>query len=137
MLAVAVLCRRFPHAYKHVNTPSIPKKANNILPLDQRVLSVFSAVYRVEIGAWNQILSGWFRSHLHPSVHGGIQGHESLDASWDAQADIESALLHETDLTIASVDYFKYFVSFDHQWVHGFLILIGFPAVLADMILDL
>ena len=78
-----------------------------------------------------------FRSHLHPPVHGGIKGHESLDASWDDQADIESALLHEANLAIASVDYFKYSDSFEHQWVHGFLILIGFPAVLADMILDL
>ena len=31
----------------------------------------------------------------------------------------------------------QYFDSFEHEWVHGFLILIGFPPVLADMVLDL
>ena len=118
-------------------TPSIPKKADSTRPLDQRLLSIFSAIYRVEIGAWYQILSCWFRSHVHPSVHGGIKGHEPLDASWDAQADIEHALLQESDIAIASVGYFKYFDSFEHEWVHGFLVLIGFPQALADMVLDL
>ena len=35
VLAVAVERRRFPQAYKHVNTPSIPKKADSSRPLDQ------------------------------------------------------------------------------------------------------
>ena len=30
-----------------------------------------------------------------------------------------------------------YFDSFEHHWVHGFLLLLGFPPCFADMILDL
>ena len=62
---------------------------------------------------------------------------EFQEVSWDAQADIEEALLRNIDLLFAAVDYFKYFDSFDHIWVHKFLILIGFPEVLADMVFDL
>ena len=52
MLAVAAKVRRFPKDYKHVNTPSIPKKEDSDKPFDQRLLSVFQAANRVEVGAW-------------------------------------------------------------------------------------
>ena len=70
-------------------------------------------------------------------MHGGFKGHEHLAVSWDAQADIEAALLQDTQIALASVDYFKYFDSFHHWWVHGFLSLLGFPPCFVDMILDL
>ena len=69
-------------------------------------------------------------------VDGGVKGHEHLAVSWDARADIEAALLQDTQIALASVDYLKYFDSFDDQWVHGFLLLLGFPPCFADMILD-
>ena len=75
---------------------------------------------------------------MHHDLHGAIPGHEAAEvASWDAQADIEHALIHNIETMFAAVDYFKYFDSFDHKWVHGFLCYIGFPAALADMVLDL
>ena len=89
------------------------------------------------MGAWYRILAPWFHSNLHPDIHGGVAGHEALEVSWDAQADIEEALLRNLDLLFAAVDYFKYFDSFDHKWVHGFLLLLGFPVALCDMILDM
>ena len=103
--------------YRHVPTPSIPKKADSVLPLDQRLLIAFLGVYRVEVGAWYRSLAPWFFQRLHPSVHGGIPGHEFLEVSWDAPADLEAALLH--------------------QWVHGFLNFLGFPPAFTDMSLDL
>jgi hypothetical protein len=89
------------------------------------------------MGAWYKILAPWFHSNLHPSIHGGVRNHEALEVSWDAQADIEEALLQDVDMLFSAVDYFKYFDSFDHSWVHGFLIRIGFPGVLADMMLNM
>ena len=70
-------------------------------------------------------------------MHGGIPGHEHLEVSWDAQADLETALLKCLPLSVCSVDYFKYFDSFGHKWVHGFLNFLGFPPALTDMTLDL
>ena len=69
-------------------------------------------------------------------MHGGIPGHEHLEVSWDAQADLETALLECLPISVCSVDYFKYFDSFGHKWVHGFLNFLGFPPALTDMTLD-
>jgi hypothetical protein len=66
-----------------------------------------------------------------------VCNHEALEVSWDAQADIEEAMLRNLDLLFAAVDYFKYFDSFDHHWVHGFLLKIGFPNALVDMVLNM
>ena len=135
VLDLAIDLRTFTTAYRHVLNPAIPKKADSDQPLEQCVLSVFSALYRVEMGAWYRILAPWFHSNLHPAIHGGVSNHEALEVSWEAQADIEDALLRDVDLLFAAVDYFKYFDSFVHQWVHGFIRRIGFPTALADMVL--
>ena len=42
-----------------------------------------------------------------------------------------------TSLTIASVDYQKYFDSFPTEWTHQFLLALGIPPALADMTADL
>ena len=60
-----------------------------------------------------------------------------MEVSWDAQADLETALLKCLPLSVCSVDYFKYFDSFGHKWVHGFLKFLGFPPALTDMTLNL
>ena len=79
----------YPKAYYQVNAPAIPKKPGEKEPLKQRILAVFSAVYRVEAGAWSRILMPWFIPKLHPMLYGGIPKRDSSDATWEAQADIE------------------------------------------------
>ena len=60
VLALAVLLRQFSSPYRDVPTPSIPKKEDSVKPLDQRLLTIFSGIYRVEVGAWYRILAPWF-----------------------------------------------------------------------------
>ena len=124
---------RYPSAYYHVNSPSIPKKANETAPLKQRILAVFSAVYRIEAGAWAKIIMPWFIPKLHPKIFGGIPRCDSSDATWEAQADIEEALLAGTPITLGSLDYHKYYDSFDYDWVKGFLIFLGFPQAYVEL----
>ncbi len=57
VLDLAIDLRTFTTAYRHVLNPAIPKKADSDKPLEQLVLSVFSALYRVEMGAWYRILA--------------------------------------------------------------------------------
>lgn len=53
---------------------------------------------------------------LHPSIYGGIADHECVEASWDAQADLESSLLNDMKTVFATYDQRKYFDSFDHMF---------------------
>ena len=115
VLHLAIAQHRFPLVYKHVNSPCLPKKGSASTPIDYRLLAVFSAIYRVEIGAWFKLIYKWFTSCLHPCLHGGIPGHEAAEVSWDAQADIEHALINKLHAVLLVVDYFTFFDSFDHQ----------------------
>ena len=49
---------------------------------------------------------------MHPSVVGAIPGLEALDVAWDAQADLEIAMLNKTKLVLSSYDFKKYFDAF-------------------------
>ena len=57
--------------------------------------------------------------------------------AWEAQCDVEEALHENWKLTIASVDYQKYFDSFPVEWTHGFMLELGVPSALADMTAEL
>ena len=72
MFDLAIEQHTFPTVYRQVLNPAIPKKADSYKPLDQRVLSIFPPLYRVEMGAWYSILAPWFHSNLHPAIHGGV-----------------------------------------------------------------
>ena len=81
---------------------------------------IFSAVYRVESRAWFAILAPWLYETLHDDVHGGRAHHECMEASWDAQADLEAAMLSQSAVVFASYDLMKFFDSFavidDHNF---------------------
>ena len=65
-------------------------------------------------------------------MHGGIPGHESCEVSWDAQADLEYAIIAKLNTILLMVDYFKFFHPFDHQWARGFLFMLHFPKALVE-----
>ena len=58
---------------------------------------------------------------------GGVAEHECVEAAWDAQAEIEEALLESQRLVFASYDQYKYFESFDHTFIRSLLIAHGVP----------
>ena len=134
MLYLAISLERFPNTYSTITTPCLPKKGAGSKPLDHRLLSIFSTVYRVEAGAWFSILYPCCVTCLH---NGGIPGHESCEGSWDAQADLEFAIIAKLKMCLLMVDYFKFFDSFGHQWVRGFLHMLHFPKALVEMIFNM
>ena len=85
ILALAAELRTFPSAYRHVLIAAIPKKGLSPDPVKQRLLTLFSAVYRVETKAWFRKLQSWLLPTLHPDLHGAIAGHEAIEASYDCQ----------------------------------------------------
>jgi hypothetical protein len=58
---------------------------------------------------------------------GGLPGREPGEASWDAQAQLEGAMLEGTDCILASLDYRKYFDSFDIEFTVQMLRHAGLP----------
>ena len=77
------------------------------MPLDHRLLAVFSALYRVEAGAYFELLKPWLRSILHPDVVGALAGLEALDIAYEAQIDLERAIQMGSDMCMAAFDYEK------------------------------
>ena len=122
----------YPDAYYQVATPCIPKKDQGNAPLDHRMLAFFSALYRIESGAWYDQLLPWLTRVLHPSVIGALPGREAAEIAWDAQAFLEHAMLHGLEGALSTYDFKKYFDSFDYNFAREMLIHAGFPVALAN-----
>ena len=116
-----------PESYEHAYMTAIPKKGKDPKPLHQRMLTIFTALYRVETKAMFMQIKQDFMNRLHPDLYGGVGGKEALEAAWDAQLDIEQALVNKQDLVFLTVDYRKYFDSFDRRFMKKFLDHFGLP----------
>ena len=123
---------KYPTAYYQILTPSIPKKEKGNGPLDHRLLAIFTALYRIEAGAWFDQLLPWLQSVLHKDVIGAIPGREGAEVAWDAQAYLEYAMMMNQSGAISTYDFKKYFDSFDYQFTKKMLVHLGFPANLAE-----
>ena len=60
----------------------------------------------MEAGAWYRILYPWFLAKLHPAIFGGVPQHDAADVSWEAQADLEEAMLDRIKIVLVSIGYF-------------------------------
>ena len=124
---------KYPDPYHVVNMTALKKKPDSTLPLEHRMLTVFSALYRVETGAWYEILMPWVKKILHPDVVGALEGWEALDIAWDAQSFLEHAMLSQESKALVSYDFAKFFDAFDYDWTHQFLLHIGLPLELVEL----
>ena len=122
-----------PEAYHHVASPVIHKqdKMDDSIetaypqPTDFRLISLMSALYRVESGAQYRRHVGWLLGWIHESLHGGLPGHEAAEVSWDAQSDIEEALANKEEMTICLMDYWKFFDAMEPDFVKEFMLACG------------
>ena len=133
LLALCARCGQFPDAYGEVNMAALKKKENSLTPLDHRLLTLFTCLYRIEAGAWFDLLMPWVRTVLHEKVVGAVEGYEALDVAWDAQAFLEYAMMNEQSKVLVSYDFKKYFDAFDYEWTRNFLLHIGMPAELVEL----
>ena len=73
-------------------------------PLDHRVLSIYSAVYRVEAGAWVRLFVPWLMKWVQAASHGGLPGRQCLDAAWDVQGFLEEWTAEQQDGAVVLLD---------------------------------
>ena len=90
-------------------------------------------LYRIEAGAWFYKHLPWLKTIMHPAVVGAIPGLEALDVAWDAQADLESAMLQRTNLVLSSYDFKKYFDSFHNGFTKNMLLHCGMDPGLVQL----
>ena len=90
ILALSYQQHKSPDAYYHVPMTAIKKvdklkpkgdKMKYATPEDFRLISLFTALYRVESGAAYRAHLPWLRQWLNKHMHGGIAGHESGEVS--------------------------------------------------------
>jgi hypothetical protein len=104
LLKLCASKRRWPTSYYRVPSPALRKydkmdaNANSEppLPLDHRLLSVYSALYRIEGGAWYRNHVEWLVSWIPAECYGGLPGRECLESAWDTQAQMELAAMKGT-----------------------------------------
>ena len=97
------------------------------------MLAIFSALYRLEAGAWYESLVPWLQKLLHKDVIGAIPGREGLEVAWDAQAYLEHAKLFKLPGALSTYDFKKYFDAFDHDFTMDMMIHVGMPPELARL----
>ena len=136
---------RWPSAYKEVSSPCLQKKdkldpdAGRAPPtvLDHRLLSIYTALYRIEMGAWCKNHTDWLAKNIHESCCGAMAGREPGEASWDAQSAVAAAMEQGEDMVLAMLDYYKFFDSFEPKFYAKFLEKMGIHSNLVRLFLDL
>jgi len=98
----------------------------------------YSAVlYRIEGGAWFELLTPWLSKAIHKDVVGATAGKEALDVAWAAQGYIEESMCKGISAVLSSYDFSKYFDSFDHDLTKQLLLHLGVPELLVNLMHNL
>ena len=84
--------------------------------LKHRGLTLFSALYRTESGAYWHMYRKWMEDSAHSGIYGAISGRECLDDAWALQAAIEKAILSNAQLSGCLLDYIKFFDYFEVEF---------------------
>ena len=104
---------------------------------EHRLLSLMSAIYRIESGAQYHRHTSWLMTWIHPELHGGLPNHEAAEVSWDIQSHIEQALADNHELIVCMMDYWKYFDAMEPDFVKDFMISIGIDPDYAGIVHDI
>ncbi len=78
-------------------------------PLNLRPLTILGVTYRIWAGIRASQLRQWQETWIHPSLHGGRAGHETLDGVSETNLHIEQAQSESTPLYLLLLDYRKFF----------------------------
>ena len=144
-LKVVAQVGKWPDAYKEVVSPCL-RKMDKLNPdaarevptvLDHRLLSIYTQLYRIESSAWCRNHNVWLETNMHHKCFGGMRKRECLEASWEAQADLEMAVNNNDPLVVSLLDYHKFFDSFDPRFYSRLLVDMGIHRTFADLFLDI
>ena len=103
------------------------------LPLDHRLISVYSALYRVESGAWYRNHIDWLLGWIPKECFGGLPGRECLESAWDTQGQMELAAMNGNPMACFLFDYYKFFDAFEPEFNCEMLKAVGVSDEPADM----
>ena len=118
--------KTLPPVYLQVPVTML-RKAEGLVPLQHRGISVFTACYRMTGCAWWHRVMPQFLHWVHPSAAGGIPGRECLESVWDAQALIERATLQRQSIAAILLDYDNFFDRFDTAFFTALFEAVGLP----------
>jgi len=104
---------------------------------DFRLLSLFTAILRVETGAAYRQHMQWMLSWFNKDMHGGIPNHESAEVSWDLQSGIELAMINNKKLAVCLMDYMNFFDSMEPIFMAKLMIATGYNAQFVQLNLNL
>ena len=74
------------------------RKGLGLTPLQHRGISILCANYRLTAGVWWTRCCPLLCSWAHPNASGGLPGRECIEVPWDAQSDLEHAVLCRQEL---------------------------------------
>jgi len=111
------ITEEYPDVYMEAPM-SMLRKGEGIYPLDHRGITVYVASYRQSSGVlWHRFMPALLK-WVHPDSCGGLPDRECLEDAFDAQADIEEALLLGREWTQVNADYQKFFDTFDPMFFY-------------------
>ena len=136
---------KWPKSYYDIISPCLRKKdkldeeAGRAPPtiLDHRLLSVYTQLYRVEMGAWCENHAAWLAKQVHRNCCGAMPGREPREASWDTQAEVAAAMDGGEEMVIAFLDYHKFFDSFEPHFFSKMLLKMGIEPAFVQLFLNL
>ena len=105
--------------------------------LDHRLLSIYTQLYRIETSAWCRNHNDWLCQNMHAKCFGGMRKRECLEASWEAQADLEMAVNNNTQLVVSLLDYHKFFDSFEPKFYAQLITDMGIHDSFGRLFLDI
>ena len=71
---------KWPETFTIAAVPLLAKLEGAYDPMDMRLLSIFSVLYRLWAGARSQHLKEWIEQWACPDLHGGRANHEAVEA---------------------------------------------------------
>ena len=145
VLDLAVELKKWPSPYYVVSAPALTKidkldpngDRQQVTPKTVRLLSIYTQLYRIEAGAWFVNHREWLKRNVDESWYGGLPGLEALMASWDSQMDLEEATDQGKPFLLAFLDYYKFFDSFEAEFVGELFSKLGIHSNLVEMFVNL
>eukprot|EP00971_Amphidinium_carterae_P024768 488505-Amphidinium_carterae.1 len=101
--------QRWPEATTYARVTILNKKPDKHEVLQQRLISVTSAYYRLWAASSFRQLQPWLDNHIDPNITGGLRGRSVSHSLWRVALDLETAQLRGESIFGTSIDLTKCF----------------------------
>ena len=102
-------------------------EGTSMRPLEFRVLTIASHVYRRWAAARLHDLEGWIQTWTDEAMHGGLKGRSAGAASYIQAVQVEMAKVQHQDLSTIAIDIHKCFDQLPRELIKAVLLEMGAP----------